>query len=383
MSKTDPKFYLGDVVMFNSVWGYPDGAAEDVEYTIVEKVKTGGWQLETGINGHTKQISLEIVRRKPYDFILVKRGEITHDVYDQIEELKALVDMLRTANTANAATLCGVQSSVSTAQVDLRSLHEGQAEMQEQIDNLCERVDASETRDAVTNINNTVNKFEPFEVYVDGVLRISMGMWDDNPKQIHLTSDKEYAEGGIASYDASKAPLFGECSSDFVMPMTRGLNGRLTPIPGAYVTDPINITVNSEPAEEYSDFAQQLADHIEKTGRRVISEGFTQMKQGEVASTESSEPIRSTGGSSSYYDLPLSDKLMNKLFDRWEEGKAHIRTEELIEEAFDNDFDFGTAFKSLVRVRGTTKGGGKAGNDVGYECNKIDWSVNKIREKHS
>lgn len=94
--------------------------------------------------------------------------------------------------------------------------------------------------------------------------------------------------------------------------------------------------------------------------------------------------VKSDGGSSSYYDIPLPDELMDKLFDRWDEGKAYIRTEELIRYAFSNDFDWGTALKSMVRGHAITHlGGGKAGNDIGYECNKIDWSINKVREAYS
>lgn len=93
-------------------------------------------------------------------------------------------------------------------------------------------------------------------------------------------------------------------------------------------------------------------------------------------------PVKSDGGSSSYYDLPLSDKLMQDLFDRWEAGKAHIRTEELIREIFGNDFDFGTAFKSLVRARGASLGAGKEGNDIVYETNKVQYYAKKIGEVH-
>ena len=43
------------------------------------------------------------------------------------------------------------------------------------------------------------------------------------------------------------------------------------------------------------------------------------------------------------------------------------------------DFDFSNAFKSLVRAWGTVNGAGKKGNNLYYELNKIDYSVNKIR----
>ena len=46
---------------------------------------------------------------------------------------------------------------------------------------------------------------------------------------------------------------------------------------------------------------------------------------------------------------------------------------------FGNDFDFGNAFKSLVRAYLETQGKGKEGNDLAYELKKIEYSINKIR----
>lgn len=93
-------------------------------------------------------------------------------------------------------------------------------------------------------------------------------------------------------------------------------------------------------------------------------------------------PIKSDGGSSSYYDLPIPDELMNKIFDRWDNGQAYIKTEEMIRYFFKNDFDFGTALKSLVRAHGTLNGGGKEGNDIVYETNKVQYYAKKIGEIH-
>lgn len=92
--------------------------------------------------------------------------------------------------------------------------------------------------------------------------------------------------------------------------------------------------------------------------------------------------IKSDGGSSSYYDLPLSDKLVQKINQRMDMGQAFIKTEEIIQEVFDNDFDAGNSFKSLVRAWLTANGGGKEGNTLSYELNKIRYSLNKIEEQH-
>ena len=91
--------------------------------------------------------------------------------------------------------------------------------------------------------------------------------------------------------------------------------------------------------------------------------------------------IKSDGGSSSYYDLPISDKLLEALNKRREDGQCYVKTEDLIDELFDNDFDFGTLFKSLVRGYLQTKGEGKACNDLEYEMNKVVYYANKIKEK--
>lgn len=98
--------------------------------------------------------------------------------------------------------------------------------------------------------------------------------------------------------------------------------------------------------------------------------------------TKPSGKIKSDGGSSSYYDLTISDKFLETLNNRKKcDGESFIKTEELIDELFDNNFDFGTLFKSLVRAHLQTKGAGKAGNNLGYEINKVLYYANKIKEK--
>lgn len=93
-------------------------------------------------------------------------------------------------------------------------------------------------------------------------------------------------------------------------------------------------------------------------------------------------PIKSDGGSSTYYDLELPAWLLYTLNERQKEGKCYIKTEEMISAFFGNDFDRGNIIKSLVRCQGLQDGtGGKAGNSVEYECNKMIYSVNKIKEK--
>lgn len=93
-------------------------------------------------------------------------------------------------------------------------------------------------------------------------------------------------------------------------------------------------------------------------------------------------PVKSDGGSSSYYDIPLPPEFIATLMERLEEGNPHVRTEELIRYVFGNDFSFGTAFKSMVRAYGITQGGGKEGNDINYECSKIEYYAKHIRAQY-
>lgn len=86
---------------------------------------------------------------------------------------------------------------------------------------------------------------------------------------------------------------------------------------------------------------------------------------------------KSTGGDSSYYDVVFSQVTLDYL-------KKHgkIKTEHLIKDMFGNDFDFGTALKSLKRAYEITQGGGKEGNDLDYELNKVTYYTGKIKENN-
>lgn len=96
---------------------------------------------------------------------------------------------------------------------------------------------------------------------------------------------------------------------------------------------------------------------------------------------ETKAPIASDGGSSSYYDKEIPQWLLNRLIQRNDEGKCFIKTEELIEVLFRNDFSFGNAFKALVRADGVVTGQGKAGNTLSYETTKVQYYANRILEQ--
>lgn len=97
--------------------------------------------------------------------------------------------------------------------------------------------------------------------------------------------------------------------------------------------------------------------------------------------TQGIQPIKSDGGSSKYYDIPLPEWLTDELLSRIEAGNPYIKVEELIAVEFGNSFDFGNAYKSLHRAYQATLGGGKEGNTVDYDLRKVEYSVNKIREE--
>ena len=96
---------------------------------------------------------------------------------------------------------------------------------------------------------------------------------------------------------------------------------------------------------------------------------------------EAKAPIASDGGSSSYYDKEIPQWLLNRLIERNDEGKCFIKTEELIEVLFRNDFSFGNAFKALVRADGVVTGQGKAGNTLSYETTKVKYYADRILEQ--
>lgn len=127
---------------------------------------------------------------------------------------------------------------------------------------------------------------------------------------------------------------------------------------------------------------QECSSSYCECGEAKCSSGKVDMRADEARKIMEKGPIKSDGGSSSYYDLPVAEWLLYALNERQKEGRCYIKTEEMISAFFGNDFDRGNLIKSLVRCQGLQDGtGGKAGNSVEYECNKMIYSVNKIKEK--
>lgn len=90
--------------------------------------------------------------------------------------------------------------------------------------------------------------------------------------------------------------------------------------------------------------------------------------------------IKSDGGSSSYYDIPLTQKIFEKIVERNEKGNPYIKTEEIIE-MLGSDFDCANILKSSVRAAKAMRGEGKAGNSIPYEARKISYSGNRLLER--
>lgn len=125
---------------------------------------------------------------------------------------------------------------------------------------------------------------------------------------------------------------------------------------------------------------------VEEEGAQEATdnEGDTQTPTSTTGGAQftSTGAIASDGGSSSYYDIPVPDWLIDRIIERAEDGQAYVKTEELIEVVFQSDFDASNAFKSLVRLWGTFNGAGKAGNSLSYERKKIEYSVNKLQQRY-
>ena len=86
--------------------------------------------------------------------------------------------------------------------------------------------------------------------------------------------------------------------------------------------------------------------------------------------------VKSDGGSSSYYTIPLPAHEIEKIVEN-----GAIETEIIIKYGFGNDFDFGNIQKTLKRLYEISQGGGKEGNTAQYEINKIRYSLAKIEEE--
>ena len=90
--------------------------------------------------------------------------------------------------------------------------------------------------------------------------------------------------------------------------------------------------------------------------------------------------IKSTGGSSSYYDIKVPKHIWRNLQIRLQDSESFIKTEEIIE-MLGSDFDIGNIVKCAVRINSLMSGVGKEGNTVEYDANKIIYSAERLKQR--
>lgn len=141
------------------------------------------------------------------------------------------------------------------------------------------------------------------------------------------------------------------------------------------------------------------AIHLENTNGRIFVVGVDQIKKDgsdeksetadlpvsvstEALITQSTEseytektPIKSDGGSSSYYFTKLPQHMIDKIV---ETGGIEIK--DITRYVYDNDSDCKDITKALKRIQEWKKGGGKQGIDALYDANKIIFFAEELRE---
>lgn len=84
-------------------------------------------------------------------------------------------------------------------------------------------------------------------------------------------------------------------------------------------------------------------------------------------------PVKSDGGASSYYEKQIV---------RLSDGEAfNCQTGDIIRSMVNNDFDGGNILKALDRIFQNIQGKGKEGTSIEYDCNKIIYFANVIKER--
>tara|TARA_R110000803_G_scaffold5230_11_gene17378 strand:- start:4257 stop:4547 length:291 start_codon:yes stop_codon:yes gene_type:complete len=89
--------------------------------------------------------------------------------------------------------------------------------------------------------------------------------------------------------------------------------------------------------------------------------------------------VKSDGGSSSYYELPVPQYLLNKLAQQERDCEPPtMETGDVIRMLVGNDFDAGNIIKALRRIIMAKKGLGKEGTDIEYDLKKIEYFAKEI-----
>ena len=107
----------------------------------------------------------------------------------------------------------------------------------------------------------------------------------------------------------------------------------------------------------------------------LLSEYSISVKTHELPALNINKPIKSDGGSSSYYFTKLPEDLIKQIV---ETGGIEIK--DIVRYCFDNDADCKDIIKALKRIREYLKGGGKEGVDAMYDANKIEFFAKELKE---
>ena len=131
--------------------------------------------------------------------------------------------------------------------------------------------------------------------------------------------------------------------------------------------------------EDFIGFVEQVADDECVIYKDDVEEGFWVknseieliQKASVVAALKPQEltTIKSDGGSSSYYELTITNKAGESI---------KCETGDVIRALVGNDFDFGNCVKALRRMYLATLGMGKEGTDIPYDCNKVRYFLSEI-----
>ena len=92
--------------------------------------------------------------------------------------------------------------------------------------------------------------------------------------------------------------------------------------------------------------------------------------------------VKSDGGSTSYYELELTDRMVDGIQSQVSKGEtATLQTGDVIELLVGNDFDAGNVIKALRRIFESKKGKGKEGVEQTYDIKKCHYFIDEVEKK--
>lgn len=90
--------------------------------------------------------------------------------------------------------------------------------------------------------------------------------------------------------------------------------------------------------------------------------------------------VKSDGGSSKYYELPVPQYLVDHILAQIEAGEQPtMETGDIIKMLVNNDFDMGNIIKAQRRIYMAKMGLGKKGTEIEYDLRKTEYFTSEIR----